>query len=84
MIVTNWSTFAGDVRCTGTTPELHLPVLDAATVSLFQLVTLCFIFQEISSRFLGLWFFGKEDQIKLMKESVVVRDAINDKKMFQR
>ena len=34
-IVTNWSTLMGDVWWAGTTPDLHLPVLNAATVSLF-------------------------------------------------
>lgn len=75
-VVTNWSTFARDVRCAGVAPELHVPVINSGAAPLARTVTICVIFRMNSKGSLGVYLFGNQDQLQRIKNSAVVGDSI--------
>ena len=58
--VSNWSTFAKDVKLNGHQAELHLPLFDPAAVPA-RFFTGCFVFRARPGGALGLALAGSPD-----------------------
>ena len=75
-MVSNWSTFAKDVKLKGHRAELHLPLINTAEVPA-RIFTGCYVFRARPDGTLGLALAGSPDKIRAIEESGLLGPKID-------